>query len=278
MRTLQVLRRNWLSLLVGGLSLICLLGPVTVGAQSAPTPTPNVSTVPPINLLLTATPTLPPVRVPIVTATAVAAPNPDDNSGDNSSDGSNNGEANNGEDNESGNEPGEGSPSGDDPVIPNTNESSTLVEQSTAIDRSSDLSNNGAQLTLSMLPNRAFAWQGQALQLTLTLQNIGDQPATAVALQSDLPSLLAIQSIAVDDKSGAVQQVATATTAQQLNITWPRLEAGATVTVVLTLVIVPSTPNGILIDTFAVAHAQEVPAAIAGITIAMPPAHLPNFY
>lgn len=131
-------------------------------------------------------------------------------------------------------------------------------------------------LVMTMRAQPAFAWQGQRIQLQLTLRNGGTQALTTLHLRNDLPPELAFVEATISD-GGAYSYQGDANSGPLLTIDWPSLPAGAQVTAMLTLQIRSDTPIGALIDNLAVVTSAEGDEALAGLTLAMPPTGLPQF-
>lgn len=131
-------------------------------------------------------------------------------------------------------------------------------------------------LLMTMRAQPAFAWQGQRIQLQLTLHNRGALALTALHLRNDLPPELALIEATVSD-GGAYRYTGAAERGPLLTIDWPSLPAAAQVTATLTLQIRADTPVGALIDNLAAVTSAENVEALAGLTLAMPPTGLPQF-
>ena len=131
-------------------------------------------------------------------------------------------------------------------------------------------------LTVEMRPSPAFAWQGQTVQLRLSVRNRGEAALTKVTLRNDLPAELRYVD-AVVGEGGTVQTKGNATEGLIYTISWPRIDAGETATATVTVRLAADLPNGALVDNLAVVESAEGARALAGITFAMPPLRLPLF-
>lgn len=131
-------------------------------------------------------------------------------------------------------------------------------------------------LLMTMRAQPPFVWQGQQIQLQLTLRNSGSQPLTKVQLRNDLPAEVALLATTVSD-GGTYRYTGDAAKGPLLTIDWGTLPAAAQVTATLTLQIRADTPIGDLIDNLAQATSAEGAEALAGLTLAMPPTGLPQF-
>lgn len=260
---------QWLWSVIALVAFMSTMGSYRAVAQGTATATPDVNTIPPIHLIVTPTP---PAQVPVVTATP--APVSQEDSAQTNSEatvdsniGTDNGESNNRNPADSLQE-NNGGQVGESSTTPLPIETNGRPE--------SQGSGDGPQLLLAIQPSRAFIWQRQSLRLTMLIENRGNQTAEALHLRSDLPPFL--QVIAIHSNSGPLDgQQPNRAIGNLLLLEWPELAPGAAITVTLDLLIAPTTPNGVFIDTFAVVTEQNSQPVVAGISIAMPPALPPRF-
>lgn len=151
------------------------------------------------------------------------------------------------------------------------------ITHSSAVTLSSaSTANQKIPLFVQMRPSPAFVWQGQPVSLQFVITNKGQTPAVNLRLRDDLPATLQYAAAEISN-NGRFQQQAKAQGSSIINLAWPQLAAGATVTATVTLRVATDLPNGSLIDNLAVVAADNASAVSTGVTLAMPPTVLPLF-
>lgn len=155
------------------------------------------------------------------------------------------------------------------------NELIPLAVELTTFSTISSTTTSGLQFNIQMEP--AYVWQGQTLQMKLTVTNLGTNTARNVRIRDQLPKSLRYVRATADAKA-LVQQQAASDGGKIITSKWPTLAAGKQVTLTLTLQIEGNLPAGALIDNLAVASAEGIQAVTSGITFAMPPLTPPVFH
>jgi len=130
-------------------------------------------------------------------------------------------------------------------------------------------------LALSIQQAPLFVWQGQPFALQFVITNTATTAALNVQLRDELPAELAF--IEAEIGSGGVVTPPTGEGRYVLDVQWPQIAAGTTVTMTALLQVAASVTNGIVIDNLAVVVADNVDSTTAGISIGMPPTLLPDF-
>lgn len=255
------LTRHWLTIIV---IMLAILVTVERAASQEATPTPDVNTVPRPEDIFTPTNTPLPPAVPIVTATPVnqpAAQPSDTQSNSNSTASTNNALPTNPAPPAPANLPG-ATPVA--PVAPGVDSPPILVQAP------------GSPLAMTVQLDRAYVWPGQQFTVVVVLANRGAQPLTDLRLRYDLPIEITLQSAATTD-TGSVQPGPPSNGITPLLIYWPSVDAGREVQATLTFAIAPQTAKGRLLDTQLVVSASQYADMTTEMTLAMPPAQLPQF-
>jgi len=132
----------------------------------------------------------------------------------------------------------------------------------------------GLQLSMEQTPT--LVWQGQAVDIQFVLTNTTDAAVTNVELRDELPQELKFMSADVGGNGEVVPQTSAAGK-YVVDVQWPELAAGDTVTATVKVQLAATIPAGAVIDNLAVAAAANTASNTAGISIGLPPADLPDF-
>ncbi len=131
-------------------------------------------------------------------------------------------------------------------------------------------------LTLSITQSPPFAWQGQTINLQFEVVNPGSAAATDVQVRDELPAQLTFMA-ADAGPAGKADQQAGDSGNTIVNLQWPQLAAGQSVTGTVQVQIAGDLPDGSVVDNLAVVTAANAAPVTAGISIGMPPTILPDF-
>ena len=131
-------------------------------------------------------------------------------------------------------------------------------------------------LQLSMVQTPTLVWQGQAVNIEFVITNTTNAAVAKIELRDELPQALKFVSAEVGGKGKVVPQANNADK-YVVDVQWPQLAAGATVTATVKMQLASDIPVGTVIDNLAVAAAANIASNTAGISIGMPPATLPDF-
>jgi len=131
-------------------------------------------------------------------------------------------------------------------------------------------------LEVVMQQSPQFVAQGQPLEIQFAVTNTTEVDAVNVELRDELPPELNLIMVTIGGEGELVPQTGVAGR-YVLDILWPALAAGESVTATLQLEVASDVPDGAVIDNLAVATADNAASSTAGITIGMPPTSLPDF-
>ncbi len=131
-------------------------------------------------------------------------------------------------------------------------------------------------LEVVMQQSPQFVAQGQPLEIQFAVTNTTEVDAVNVELRDELPPELNLIMVTIGGEGELVPQTGVAGR-YVLDILWPALAAGESVTATLQLEVASDVPDGAVIDNLAVATADNGTSTTAGITIGMPPTSLPDF-
>lgn len=132
----------------------------------------------------------------------------------------------------------------------------------------------GLALTMEQTPT--LVWQGHTFELHFTVTNTTEAKATQVELRDELPQELKFISAEASNAGKVVPQDSSAGR-YVVDIQWPTLAVGATVTATVKVQIADKVANGSVIDNLAVAIAAGLDSTTAGVSIGLPPASPPDF-
>ena len=132
----------------------------------------------------------------------------------------------------------------------------------------------GLQLSMEQTPT--LAWQGQAFNIQFAITNTTNAAVTKVELRDELPQELKFITANVGGQGKVVPQARVAGK-DVVDVQWPQLAAGVTVTATIKVQLASNIPAGAVIDNLAVAAAANTASNTAGVSIGMPPANLPDF-
>ncbi|MFN8490131.1 MAG: SH3 domain-containing protein [Caldilineaceae bacterium] len=132
----------------------------------------------------------------------------------------------------------------------------------------------GLQLTMEQTPT--LVWQGRTLELHFTMTNTTDAKATQVELRDELPQELKFVAAEASNAGKIAPQDGSAGR-YVVDIQWPALAAGATVTATVKVQMTENAANGAVIDNLAVAAAANLSSTTVGVSIGLPPASPPDF-
>ncbi len=161
-------------------------------------------------------------------------------------------------------------------LIPVVAGQSTALSASASITGTRPTITNTASLQVEMRPSPAFAWQGQPVAIQFVITNRGSVAATNIRLRDHLPPTLRYVKAVVANQ-GQLQTQTSAEGGAIVNLAWPRLAPGASMIATITVQIAPDAPAGSLIDNLALVTANQQDDVSVAITLAMPPALLPQF-
>jgi uncharacterized repeat protein (TIGR01451 family) len=131
----------------------------------------------------------------------------------------------------------------------------------------------GLSLTVTQEP--AFAWQGQQVEMRVTVMNPSTETAENVEVRNEVPAgLIYVDAVAGD--GGEAEGPAPGGLAL-VTLRWPSLPGGASVTGTIILGIDAALSDGAVIDNLVAAGADNAASASGGITIGLPPALPPDF-
>ena len=132
----------------------------------------------------------------------------------------------------------------------------------------------GLALTMEQTPT--LVWQGHTFELHFTVTNTTEAKATQIELRDELPQELKFVFAEASNDGKVVPQDSSAGR-YIVDIQWPTLAAGATVTATVKVQIADKVANGSVIDNLAVAAAANLDSTTAGVSIGLPPANPPDF-
>jgi len=141
---------------------------------------------------------------------------------------------------------------------------------------STETSESTVTLEVVMQQAPQFVAQGQPLEIQFAVTNTTEVDAVNVELRDELPPELNLIMVTIGGEGELVPQTGVAGR-YVLDILWPALAAGESVTATLQLEVASDVPDGAVIDNLAVATADNAASSTAGITIGMPPTSLPDF-
>ena len=141
---------------------------------------------------------------------------------------------------------------------------------------STETSESTVTLEVVMQQSPQFVAQGQPLAIQFAVTNTTEVDAVNVELRDELPPELNLITATIGGEGDLVPQTGVAGR-YVLDILWPELAAGESVTATLQLEVASDVPDGAVIDNLAVATADNATSTTAGITIGMPPTSLPDF-
>ena len=141
---------------------------------------------------------------------------------------------------------------------------------------STETSESTVTLEVVMQQSPQFVAQGQPLAIQFAVTNTTEVDAVNVELRDELPPELNLITVTIGGEGDLVPQTGVAGR-YVLDILWPELAAGESVTATLQLEVASDVPDGAVIDNLAVATADNATSTTAGITIGMPPTSLPDF-
>jgi len=141
---------------------------------------------------------------------------------------------------------------------------------------STETSESTVTLEVVMQQSPQFVAQGQPLEIQFAVTNTTEVDAVNVELRDELPPELNLIMVTIGGEGELVPQTGVAGR-YVLDILWPALAAGESVTATLQLEVASDVPDGAVIDNLAVATADNAASSTAGITIGMPPTSLPDF-
>jgi uncharacterized protein YgiM (DUF1202 family) len=118
--------------------------------------------------------------------------------------------------------------------------------------------------------------QGEEVQVSLVITNLANTDALNVEVRSELPTGLRLGD-SRPGNNGVVQQVKTTTGQDVLSLRWPKIAAKGSVNAVVTLRVGQDVANGTVLDSLIYAGAANFNGVTIAITLAMPPANLPDF-
>ena len=166
------------------------------------------------------------------------------------------------------------------PAITQTVATTTAVQAAaqpvTQTVASTETSESTVTLEVVMQQSPQFVAQGQPLAIQFAVTNTTEVDAVNVELRDELPPELNLITVTIGGEGDLVPQTGVAGR-YVLDILWPELAAGESVTATLQLEVASDVPDGAVIDNLAVATADNATSTTAGITIGMPPTSLPDF-
>jgi len=149
------------------------------------------------------------------------------------------------------------------PTLTETETSTATAEATTTL-----------EISVSQIPTLAV--QGFPVAMAFVITNTGEVTAVSVELRNELPDGLALN-------KGSATQGAQATAARTPSGTdvfafvWPQVAPGDAVTATVQITISTTLTDGIVLDNLAAISAANVPAKTVRLSIALPPAGLPDF-
>lgn len=133
-----------------------------------------------------------------------------------------------------------------------------------------------APLSMQAADPTTLIWPGAVRQLPVTIKNQSGRDLTQLQLRYQLPAALALVKAAIDQPAATVINSPTAQ-GVLLSLRWPRLPAGSTAVVTLTVQVARDVPNGTFLDNQLDIQSSDGTTARATFTLVMPPADLPHF-
>lgn len=131
-------------------------------------------------------------------------------------------------------------------------------------------------LLLEITQSPPHVLQGEQVDLTLVVTNVGEEEAQAIVLSDQLPDGLTFVSAEID-ADGLTSQKSGEGGAVVVLAEWPELAAGASARAVLTLEVAADHPGGSVIDNLVAVNADNAGGATAGVSIGTAPTLLPDF-
>jgi uncharacterized repeat protein (TIGR01451 family) len=129
---------------------------------------------------------------------------------------------------------------------------------------------------LAIQTNPDYAWQGQAIEITIVITNPNQVEIRNVELSDEIPRELTLLDVTTS-VDGLVKQNATSSGQPLVLVNWPRVPAGRSVSVTFIVEINEDVPDGTVIDNLVAVRGANVAYTTGGVSIGMPPVVLPNF-
>ena len=139
-----------------------------------------------------------------------------------------------------------------------------------------EVDSSQASLRLVIEQTPAYVRQGGEVVLRITVVNDGEVEAQNVTLTNELPAEFSFESASVQN-DGDSQQATGSNGADIIRIDWLAIGPGEAAVADLTLSLVSTVENGVVIDNLAAVKADNAEDSSGGVSIGTAPSLLPDF-